>query len=382
MMISELNKSFLIILLLSFGLFAKEEINKQKIYSISDLKVLNNQGKHIELFEHLYDVIPSKRDQTWQTIFHQALSNYSSKTQFTETDLEVLYRLSINPDIKSKNLVKTLSDKLADELVEKLNDPKTRIQANIVLKKFLEHKSFHFTKSFNIGEKYFQLGLDKSPFDFTWELISKAMNSNVSEMYCDQPVAIALLKNKLDSKNSNENKSFETLENINEPCWQKFTASLYNNIDFKGDNKDNLLKILLSSGLKDEDKHYLNLMYLLNSQKDKELTNLAWNSLKHLRVRPEKRSSILKKINKLDPLPDLKFKDKGQATLSFINQLSTSFPEYINHYLKTCYQYISGIKDFKMGNPTINCRELVRKLSKEQIKENIYAQQIRKIFFQ
>ena len=381
MKISCLNKSFLLVILIALNIFAQEPKGKQKTYSTEDLKVLNNQGKYIELFEHLYDVIPSKRKTTWQTIFQQAVSNYIKKTTFSDQEIEVLYRLSINPDVSSKVLKKSLSDKLADEIVKGLENPKTRNQSQLVLKKFLEQENFHFTKSFNIGEKLYKLGLEQSPYEFTWQLISSALNSNVSEMYCDQAVAIELLKEKINfNQTSKDENSFEVLGQINEQCWEKFTASLYKNIDFKQDDKRGLYKLLLSSGLKDQDKHYLGVMYLLMSRKDKELTNISWNSLDHLKDHPDKRTKILKEISSLDPLPDLSFTGKDQATLSFINQLNNSFPEYFNHYLKTCYQYISGIKKFNMGNPTINCRELISKLNKAQIDENIYAKEIKKIF--
>ncbi len=381
MMIFELIKFFLLILLVSFNLVAEVSPSKQKTYKLEDLKVLNNQGKYIELFEHLYDVIPSKRDQTWHIIFKQAISAYIKKSNFSEDDLEILYRLSINPDIKSKNLEKSLSDKLADELVSKLDSSKTKNAALIILKKYLEQKKFHFTKSFNIGEKFFKLGLDKPPYEFTWQLISEALNSNVSKMYCDQKVAVDLLKEKMSSINTLDNtSSIQILGKINKQCWEKFTASIYKGIDFKDEKKSQMYRILLSSGLQEQDKHYLSILYLLMSKKDKELTNISWNSLDHLKKHPEQRSKILKEIARLDPLPDTNFKGSDQATLSFINQLNTSFPEYVNYYLKTCYQYISGIKKFKMGNPTINCRDLVSKLSKEQINQNIYVKQIKKIF--
>jgi hypothetical protein len=68
---------------------------------------------------------------------------------------------------------------------------------------------------------------------------------------------------------------------------------------------------------------------------------------------------IFKTLKKLDPLPGEVFssndKEKREAV---INLFASNFPEYVDHYAKTCVNFLKGIGEFPRGNPTLYCNEL------------------------
>lgn len=53
-------------------------------YTMEDLKVLDKEGKHIQVLEHMNDIRPSQRNEEWQVIVQRAVMNYLEKLATSE----------------------------------------------------------------------------------------------------------------------------------------------------------------------------------------------------------------------------------------------------------------------------------------------------------
>ena len=65
-------------------------------------------------------------------------------------------------------------------------------------------------------------------------------------------------------------------------------------------------------------------------------------------------------LKKLDPLPDQIFASSDQnKKKAIINHFKAHFPEYLDFYIDQCLSFYQGSVEFKNGNPTIKCQDLM-----------------------
>ena len=126
--------------------------------------------------------------------------------------------------------------------------------------------------------------------------------------------------------------------------------------------EERIFKILVAKReLREEDKDFYYVLFILNGPRVGKTFNLAWNRMKELGENFSRRQKVLQRLLKLDPLPDAVVgtsgSDKRKTLLEFF---SHHFPEYFNHYSKVCLNYLEGKGSFPQGNPTVRCRDFFR----------------------
>ena len=112
---------------------------------------------------------------------------------------------------------------------------------------------------------------------------------------------------------------------------------------------------------KKEEKELMMVHYLLQGPEIGPIFNESWKVIARMGEDSSKRESLLKQIKRLDPLPDKIFKGKDPLKEKTLFDLFyQNFPEYLSHYSETCLKYYQGKGVFPEGNPTMNCRQVLK----------------------
>jgi hypothetical protein len=140
-------------------------------------------------------------------------------------------------------------------------------------------------------------------------------------------------------------------------CWKKITP--------KPGFKSFILKKYLGTLSRTEMDTY-HLVYLLESPIPGEIFNESWNILKSLSRDHKRRQLVLSALKNLDPLPDqlISSESDTKKAETITAELSQNFPEYFDFYLRRCLSYFRGSGNFPDGNPTPNCKKLVKDRAK------------------
>ena len=73
-----------------------------------------------------------------------------------------------------------------------------------------------------------------------------------------------------------------------------------------------------------------------------------------------RRDEVMKRIQKLDPLPDEVFSSMDESKKrAIISHFKNKFPEYLYFYTDQCLLFYGGSSTFPNGNPTMKCQNLM-----------------------
>lgn len=337
---------------------------------------------------HARDVRPSDRGRHWtemvQDMAIQLIDQRLKKAEYPQDDFNLIEDLASWPSLKEDEFFQTkraafgerylLSCIEAEKAAEKYS-PTTSPCLKAIYNFW--NNTPNIPVSTDLGVRLGEIVRKNTSDDELWSFFSRAANSPAAEFLCKKEALYDALKGKvrrLISKNIPEKEFIDELHNLaNRDCWTK-VMPLFER-ELTSSNKDDAhvsFMVLKGKGSLDHSKRDLFLAtYFLNAPENGELFNEAWNELKNISQDHKRREAILENIKKLDPLPGKVFSiedpKRRQVMLEYIGQ---NFPEYLDHYAKTCLAYVKGNQDFPMGNPTIECRELVKRpLSSKLINE-------------
>ena len=117
----------------------------------------------------------------------------------------------------------------------------------------------------------------------------------------------------------------------------------------------------------DIESYYLTL-FMLRGPFVGSTFNYAWKNLEKLGSSPKVRAQVMKRLISQNFLPGNIFSLKDSSRKSaIIKLLVDNMPEYIDSYARTCIAYYKGNKSFPMGNPTMECQDLVSLVKKKRI---------------
>jgi len=336
-------------------------------YSLKDLEVLYNQQSYKEYLSHSLDIRPSLRDKKWEKMTKEMASNY------------------IDSLIKSE-----MSTKKSYLYVESLNDiPVLRKDEFFQLKRTQYAHSYfsscNFTGCTKLFKDFWRTSKRYPDYDFKfYELYREKDNaiknfilphftkSSGSKFYCLKKYVVSDLFQKLRLEIGQS--SIEQTNNIvtsyaDQPCLKSMSKLLVKKLhSLKTRTSDKLTayKILRSSNLiSDSDEDIFFALYILQGPVVGEVFNMAWNRISKLSQQYKRRSILLSKLTQMDPLPGAIFSHpdlkKRRTIISFFHR---NFPEYLENYVKTCISYFSGNGEFPLGNPTIQCDDLMKTAKK------------------
>ena len=372
MMKRKINGSILSCLLVSlFSLkgipfvYAQTNTPAPEKYTMADLEILENQKSYEEFFGHALDIRPSKRQKDWrEMVSNMALDfidhnirvqNYDNKS-FLLTE-----KLSTWPALKSDEFFQIKRNNFALKWLKKClikQNSHCRGQISQFWKRSIREP--------DTGFKIAQLIKGFYPYEDTWQYLSSIVQHKMANFYCHKDIVVNRLDKEiyyqLSEKSLKEKEIKQRLDLLaNQTCWSKALPELKNKL-LRGQTQYNqtLFLALKSKGhlsYKEEDT-FLTLELLKGPSKG-VIFNLAWNRLLELGQKPKRRENLKMALVQMDPLPGKVFSSKNTALkTSLLRLFSQNFPEYLDHYGKTCLDYMEGKTSFPHGNPTIECRDL------------------------
>lgn len=346
--------------------FSTECVAAFTTYSIKDLEILEKERSFEEFFAHARDILPSERDRVWSEMVEsmsEELIKYKIKhKQFDRKSLDLIEAINEWPTIRKNEFFAGRRDFYFRKYLENCQ---TKCRQEDILKFWHNSRKSeemgHFLGQF-VSEKFMTLD--------PWEFYKAATTGPYSEIYCEKQevkkqvkLRIVDLLSRVESTTL-EDPKLRAIANAKclmvlisdyekslfSPSLQERTAAYH----FLG------LLTSMSQGLKD----LFHVFYLLKGPVPGSVFNEAWNTLTELGKNYKRRQKVLRGLKSLDPLPDALFVSPNNKLRDILmDKIVANFPEYLDHYAKTCLNYYKGQKDFPNGNPTIQCRQFF-KLSK------------------
>ncbi len=97
--------------------------------------------------------------------------------------------------------------------------------------------------------------------------------------------------------------------------------------------------------------------YLLELPRQGDEFNLAWNKLGQLRKAANERGHVLEVLRGWHQLPGPLWSQQGTPRRALARHFTTSFPEYLDLYARTCVDFFGAKRRFPQGNPARHCRD-------------------------
>lgn len=338
----------------------------QGSYTLSDLEVLSQEGGHEEFFNHALDVRPSERQEAWKSMVLKMAEGFGrqllSQSEITLSQYQKTESLFTWPILKSDDVFKSRRQEIG------LRYLKTCLKASEPCWKLLKHFWEADQNNPDVAFKLAELTLNyPNPPLNTWSFLEVALKSPLSEFYCKRDFVMKSLWGKLEIDYIRLGTKGDFLKKIDQTVHHDCLVSLnrwsQNKLyrPDKSSDRELAYQILAAQGKTSEElTDFFYTVYLLEKPSKGELFNYAWNRLIELSKSSTRREKVLKRLKKLDPLPDelLSSLDASKRRV-ILNHFKFHFPEYLSFYADQCLSYYGGKGSFPQGNPTMNCQSLM-----------------------
>lgn len=365
-----MNKSFIKFLILF--LLVALRVNAQK-YDIKDLEQLSNNKNFQEFLNHAKDIRPSKRTKYWREMLQNMaigqVDFYLEKRIFTKATFSQIEGLSLWPELIKDEFFQIKRNRFAQFYLERCFEKRDN-------QKGCSENLYSFWNSSNQNPDLAMslvntLRAFSNNVDY-WTFYQKITKSELQEFYCPKPrVKKAIFKHL--RKNLEEIEETKVINNfidsnLGHTCWHAILPDLKGLLLSKRQGlRDFSFKILRAKealSVIERDTYFV--FYILSNPIKGENFNRAWNTIVTMGQDYGRRMKVFKKLKNIDPLAGEIFShrvlEKREAVINLFHQ---NFPEYIDHYAKTCVDFLKGHGDFPNGNPTLYCNELY-KISKNK----------------
>jgi hypothetical protein len=335
-------------------------------YTLSDLEVLVTEEGHDEFFKHALDIRPSERQDAWKSMVSRMADSFSrgvlSKTELTKEDFTKTEDLFSWPSLKNDDIFRTRRQAIGLTYLKKCLEDKTPCWNEV--KKFWEKDKTDPDTAFKLAELTGKM--ENSPLP-TWDFLEVALKSPLSEFYCKKSFAMNTLWSKIEMdyvKLGQEGDLLTKIDRTVHPdCLPALIQESHKRLSYppKVLDRELAFQILKSQSKATQDiSDFFYTVYLLDNPSQGELFNYSWNRVKELGGTIERREQVLKKLKKLDPLPDTIFSTLDEKKKKVVlMHFKTYFPEYLDHYTDQCVDYYGGKGSFPGGNPTMHCQEFM-----------------------
>jgi hypothetical protein len=382
-------------------------------HSMQDLSILFQEKNYLELFQHLKDIRPSDRNEQWKSMTIKAAAAWveseSNQVVVNNQALDSIIKIAQWKELEeSQNFGNLWEEWLLKLFANQLILIKSESNLNPNYERLLSlHDAIMFEWKSNRGNKinfgqtlakYYTelfeiLDLKKAkseiinsildPFltvsDLRLEFLRPTLKSNVSNEYCGQDniyvwsklfltsiaqATLALLK----SSKVQDLSLFEVrlAQDMNRGCWEAIREKFMQAF-FDGTSKERLELyplLIQDRSLPPEKMDALFVFYLLDGDQVDPMLAWSYSRLKILAGEFKARERIMNYFYLQSFLPDeFAVKLEGQKISFMLESFNRYFPEYLNHYFKTCLQYLKG-GQFPKGNPTAHCQILLPKMQK------------------
>ena len=371
-----MKEKWLLLLICFLSALGNPSFGSSGKYSFEDLEVLNKQKNYWEFLQHAKDIKPGQRNKHWKEMVHNMavglLQFNLNLSSFSPKDETLIEKISHWPILKE------------DEFFQvKHNQYQIRSTRHCLMKSLSTNclsKTHQFWKfSRQDPETGYQLakiikGL--RPSSEIWIFLAPIATHAMGNFYCSRPLVANQLKKQLlthfrpfiipgkTNSHLGHQQIKQKLDSLFHPqCWKSFLPKLKEKWLTQTPRHQIVIHKILeaSQNLKQEEQDLFYTLYLLRTPLVGETFNRAWNHLIKLGQDFSRRSLLLKKLAKRDPLEGKVFSSPHpRLSKNIIRHFSQNFPEYLKLYAQTCLEYLQGKKIFPHGNPTLECRELLQ----------------------
>lgn len=346
---------------LFFALSVTLAFDANSAYTFEDLQALEQQKAYREYLEHARDIRPSERTKLWSEMLSHMATDYmvhlKAKKEFDKKSFVYALSLTDWPELREDAFFHTKFE--AYVLGYLKNCYERQMQG------CREQAQMSWDKgrmNLDNGTLLAELLVQYDPSADITNYISQALKSDVAKFYCRKDA----IQNWVISKTATKVLVTDDIEEvkrilagtIHSSCLETLAPNLKRAlISGSKEQRAYAYRVLKSQNLIDKSDEDLYLTtYLLEGPSVGKIFNLAWAVVKQIGQDYDRRQTLLKRLAKLDPLPDALF-DSGNTlkreTLSKF--LVQNIPEYFNFYADTCVSYRKGLGDYPNGNPTIQC---------------------------
>ena len=337
-------------------------------YSMQDLKVLATEKNAEEFLNHALDIVPSQRNQEWNTLTTQMavfyLEDRLQRKSYLKTDFLFVEKICQWPVLNKNELLIIKRNKYGTSFLQHCFES-GREDCLKSLDNFWNNTPKQFSNA-GLGVTLAELIQTYHPETDIWPYCKETVTGQVASIYCQKKaIKTALIKEaiKLIDQNDKDNLASQLLTLANKDCWQslqqELQESLQGNSRSKQDYAFSILRPLELLSQRDRDLYLTR--FILEGPSVGDTFNEAWNTIKELGQDYKRRSTLLSSLKKLDPLPGTIFGSSDPKKRSVImDLLHKNIPEYLDYYAKTCLGYLEGKQSFPNGNPTLECRELFK----------------------
>ncbi len=371
-----LKKIVLLHSILILGIALPYKANFSALYTIKDLEILERANDYSEFLSHAKDIPPTKRDSHWkemvQGVAEKFVVDCEKNSRFEEKWFSYIESLLMWPEIISDviflNNRASYGVKYLDYCLTKKIDEKCKDEVSKFWKRTPGQDPYLATGLLTLIGKY-KISTD------TWPLYSTIARSDGSTFLCRrQDVKDSLIQElitRIDKKAQgvllpNQDLQIIIYEIMNDDCWAELKKDLVTSLYSKSPLRREISFTLLygQNSLSQDEIDTFSAFFILSGPTAGPIFNIAWNNVKNLGLNFERRNEVLKKLQLMDPLPGELFNifDQKKKTI-LLNHLHKNFPEYLDHYAKTCIDYLSGKNKFPNGNPTIQCKDFFKNVS-------------------
>lgn len=328
-------------------------------YNLKDIEALVSTENYQEFFDHIYDLRPSERDESWEKIVLAMAEKYISALKVRKvekSDYKLLKSIFSITHLKNDEFFREKRDqiliKYVSENFDSLKASDIITKSKELSRKYAENISFHVNLISTIYPYISANDTHLKYLDDLNQITSEITSNPFSEFYCDKSPLNLVLKTEIYYKN-------ELTKTYDKSCLKKLMSFIRDDLDNQNMViRNKAFKFLTKFGeLSKEEKanfHIINMVYGMKYKKSE--WDDVFNSLEYLGTNDKMRRSLLEKLQKHDPFPDVVFKiHDNKKTEGLSRLISRYFPEFLDKYTQFCLSYLSGEVKYPFGNPTPNC---------------------------
>ena len=333
-------------------------------YDIKDLEQLSDSKNYEEFLNHARDIRPSKRDKYWRDLVQSmAIGQVDfliEKKIYNKAQFELIEKISLWPTLNSDDFFQTKRNNYVEKYLKNCFEKSA---------KYCQSQLFSFWHSSNQRAElamtlveYLKLFTDYKDF---WGFYQKVTKSDLQEYYCPKPhlkkAIFGHMKNNLMEIDDKAVINRFIKANIGATCWFSIVDDLKGLLFTKTPiMREFAYKILdAEEALTEVERDSFQTFYLLDNPVNGDLFNRSWATVETLGQNYGRRMNVFKYLRKLDPLPGNIFAHRIALKREAIAGLfHSNFPEYIDHYARTCVNFYTGVGKFPTGIPTLQCKEL------------------------
>lgn len=341
------------------------------VYTIADLESLEIQKNFREFVRHAHDIRPSQRDRHWRemviSVGTQYLDDLVARKEWNKESFNEVEMLASWTVLREDLFFIAKRDRFAQNYLTQCLALKESKSCLAQLKLYWNN----LPGQIETASQLVQLFSDFAPAQELSQLILMVSKHPQAKFYCGRETFAANLLNLMLNSlqiDFNEVQALKVVkESASQECWDQWTpwakTQLFKAPAILADRYYRLLQSRNVLNLEEQDLYLT--YYFLMAPKPGDGLNRSWNRVQELAEQFERRQSVVKALLKLDPLPGKLFALRPVEKLKpLFKHFQKSIPEYLDHYVENCLNYMDGSKTYPNGNPTVECQDLFQSSDK------------------